>query len=428
MIDVLEHATEPTAGLGPSARTLIASVLGNGLEWFDFVSYGLFAELIARAFFPEAQPGMALVLAFSVFAIGFVVRPLGGILFGLYADRAGRRSALTVIMAVMAAGSLILALAPSYVSIGLAAPILILTARILQGLSVGGEFASASVFLVEHAPPGRRMFYGSLQMCSQGVGVLVASAFAFALQKSLPPDQLANWGWRIPFFVGAMVGPFGLYLRWRVAETPEFVKQIRRRAKIPPLSSQLPALLCGIGLVAVGTAISQLWHSYLSVYVVRELHLPRSDASLALTLAGIVEVCTYPLVGLLADRVGAFRVFFWGATVYLLIAWPLYAFMLAEPNLSRLLMGQLVASLLFATISGCHPGLLAALFPVSVRSTGVALSYNTAVLVFGGLAPATVTWLIEATGSPMMPAIYQIAIAIFSLALVAATMHGRRWG
>ncbi|WP_420962281.1 MFS transporter [Brucella sp. IR073] len=416
----------------PSFRTVAASVIGNGLEWFNFISYALFAQLIAQTFFPEAAPGLSLVLAFSVFAIGFVARPLGGLLFGLYADRAGRRKALFPMMAVMAAGSLMLALVPGYAAIGITAPLLVVIARILQGISVGGEFAASAVFLVEHAPPGRRMFYGSLQMCAQGVGVLVASAFAFLIEQSLPSAALADWGWRLPFFAGALIGPVGLYLRWKVSETPEFKAKSRHRKDFPSptivsvFSTQMPALLCGLALVAVGTAISQLWHSYLAVYAVRELHLSRTDAFLALAFAGLVEICAYPVAGWLADRIGAFRLFFWGAGLYMILAWPLYAFVLSAPDLTHLMMAQLVASLLFAALSGCHPGLLAALFPVSVRSTGVALSYNIAVLVFGAMAPALVTWLIQMTGNPMMPAIYQITIAILALAVVGASGSVRR--
>ncbi|WP_188821697.1 MFS transporter [Brucella endophytica] len=407
---------------------MIASVLGNGLEWFDFLSYGLFAQLIASVFFPETAPSTSLILAFLVFAVGFVVRPLGGIVFGLYADRAGRKASLSAMMVIMAVGSLILALTPSYESIGVAAPLLVVVARILQGLSVGGEFAGSAVFLVEHAPPGRRMFYGSLQMCAQGVGILAASVFAFGLERSLAPDQLTEWGWRIPFYAGAIIGPVGLYLRWRIAETPEFTAQRKQKhkASLQHLPEQMPAILCGMGLVAAGTSVSYLWHSYLSVYAVRELHLTRTDAFVALSLSGIVGICVYPLAGWLGDRIGAFKVFFWGAGLYALLAWPLYSFIVASPDLWHLLIAEFIASVLLGAIIGCHPGLLAALFPVSVRSTGVGLSYNLSVLLFGGLAPATVTWLIAKTGSPMMPAIYQIVIVTLAIVLVGALGSVRR--
>ncbi|MFH3480718.1 MFS transporter [Xanthobacter variabilis] len=415
---------------GSKARTIIASAIGNGLEWFDFLSYGLLAGSIAVAFFPDHAPGSGLILAFATFAVGFAVRPIGGVLLGLYADKAGRRGALAVMMGMMSGGSLLLALAPAYDQIGIAAPLLVVAARIVQGLSVGGEFAGSATFLVEHAPPGRRMFYGSFQMCAQGVGILAASLFIFALEQNLTPDAFGTWGWRIPFAAGAIIGPVGLYLRWRVAETPEFCapvsKSLAAGSVLRALRTEAPALRCGIGLIAVGTAIAYLWHSYLVVYVVHELHLTRTDALLSASASGALAVCLYPLAGWLGDRLGAFRLFSWSTAIFAALTWPLYAWLTGAPDFERLMAAQLVATAFLAFISACHPGLLAMLFPVKVRTTGVALCYNFSVLAFGGLAPLTVSWLVARTGSPMMPAVYQIVVAGLSLLLVLSASSARR--
>ena len=409
-------------------RAVLASVIGNGLEWFDFLSYAYFASIIARVFFPAGDRTASLLLTLGVFAVGFVVRPLGGLVLGLYADRYGRRKALSLLIVMMAAGTLLVGLTPSYASIGLLAPALVIAARIIQGLSVGGEFGTAAAMLTEYAPPGQRMFYGSFQMASQGVALLLASGFGFVLTTTLSPAAMQGWGWRVPFLVGALVGPVGFYIRHHVAESPEFV-QLRARAALAPAAParlSVPALLCAIGVIAVGTALNYLWHSYTPTFVVRELHLPLSSALGVTTVAGVVAIVAYPMAGWLADRVGAFRMFFPVVIAFTLAAWPLYHYLVAAPSVERLLATQVIATLFLSLMSGPHPGMLSALFPTALRSTGIALSYNIAVTLFGGLAPVTVTWLIATSGDPMMPAYYQVIVAVFSLVVVGATASAWR--
>ena len=419
----IEAAPRPAPGM--IRRAVAASVIGNGLEWFDFLSYAFFAQIIARNFFPARVPGLSLLLTFAVFALGFVVRPLGGLLLGLYADRAGRRPALVLLLGMMAVGTLLIGLAPTYAEIGLAAPLLVLLARLLQGLSAGGEFGSAAAMLTEYAPPGRRMFYGSFQMSSQGVALLLASLFGYVLQRSLSPAAMTEWGWRVPFLAGCLIGPIGLYIRAGVAESPVFAQLAASRAAPAPvlrgLAAEWRAIVCGIGVIAVGTALNYLWHNYTPTYVVRELHLPREAALLSLSICGALAIVAYPVAGWVADRVGAFRMFFPVVIAFALAAWPLYAYVAAAPDLGRLLAAEIVATLFLAAMSGPHPGMLSMLFPASSRSTGVSLSYNVAVLLFGGLAPLTVTGLLDATGDRMVPAYYQIATAAISLVLVGAT-------
>ncbi len=408
-------------------RAVVASVIGNGLEWFDFLVYAFFARTIGHHFFPASTPTASLMLTFATFAVGFVVRPFGGILLGVYADRAGRQKALALLIVLMAAGTLIVGLAPDYASIGLAAPLLIVLARVIQGLSVGGEFASAAAMLVELAPPGRKMFYGSFQMASQGMALLVASGISLLLTEAMAPAALEAWGWRIPFLLGSLIGPLGFYIRRKCAESPEFLALRAAGGALPvtgfapAMARQWRAVVCAFGIIAVGTALNYLWHSYTPTYVTEQLHLPLSAALAGSSLCGLVAIVVYPLAGLLADRIGAYRQFFIVVTAFAFCAYPIYAYVDAAPSVPRLFVSQLVATLFLGFMSGPHPGMLATLFPTGSRSTGVALSYNLAVTLFGGLAPVTVTWLIAVTGNRMMPAWFQILAAVISLAMVGAT-------
>lgn len=405
-------------------RAVIASVIGNGLEWFDFLSYAYFAGIISKVFFPRENATASLLLTLGVFAVGFIVRPIGGILLGIYADRAGRKKALTLLIGMMAVGTLLIGLSPGYATIGVAAPALVILARVIQGLSVGGEFGSAASMLTEYAPPGKRMFYGSFQMASQGVALLLASGFGYVLTTTLDAAQLQEWGWRVPFLFGALVGPVGVYIRHKVDESPEFLQmqaRLQAGAQAPAEPLSIAAVICAIGVIAVGTALNYLWHSYTPTYVVRQLHLPVSAALGGSTVAGLVAIVAYPIAGWVADRVGAFRMFFPVVIVFACLAWPLYHFVATDPSVEKLFAAQIISTLLLSAMSGQHPGMLAALFPTRRRSTGIAISYNLAVTIFGGLAPLTVTWLIAISGSPMMPAYYQIMAAVISLVMVGAT-------
>lgn len=413
-------------------RAVFASIIGNGLEWYDFVLYGFFAAAISNAFFPSSNHFLSLMLSLATFAIGFLVRPLGGIALGLYADHFGRKRALTLLILLMAGSTVAVGLIPSYASIGIAAPILIVCARLVQGLSVGGEFASATAMLVEYVPANRKMFYGSLQMVSQSIAVTLASFAGFITTVALPHDALLAWGWRIPFLLGALVGPIGFYIRRSVEESPEFETLVKRKGiahTSTPLRTVLrnhpTAILSGIGLIVVGTAATYLWNTYLPLYVTRQLHMPMEYALIGVTICGIISACLIPLIGRLADTVGPYRVYLSAVVAFGLASWPLFAYVTAHPDIARLLQAQVVANVLLAFMAAGVPGMIARLFPTAVRSTGMAIAYNVAVTVFGGLSPLTVTWMIHVSQSSMMPAVYLIIAAIISLALVLGTR--RAW-
>jgi MFS family permease len=432
-LDRIAGATAPQNPIEKSVlrRVIIASVIGNGLEWFDFVSYGYFAAMISRAFFPTAS-FLSIMLTFATFAIGFVARPIGGILLGAYADRHGRRQALTLLIVMMAFGTLTLGLTPSYATIGIAAPLIVILGRIVQGISIGGEFASATALLVEYVPENRRMLFGSFQMSAQAVGRVFAAGIGLMVIAAFTPAAIHAWAWRLPFLIGALVGPFGFYIRYRMAESPEY-HQLRHatpdlvKAPVRTVLSRygLP-LLCAFGLVIIGTATTYIWNNYLPVYVVRELHLPLWEDLFGVVLTSALDIFICILGGWLADRIGAYRMFFWLTAVTAMVSYPLFAYVLAAPSFTRLLEAQLVALTLFGLLTGLAPGMLASLFPVQVRSTGMAISYNLVVTVFGGFAPLTVTWMIHATKSDFVPAFYLIFTALLSILVVGSTQASVR--
>jgi MHS family proline/betaine transporter-like MFS transporter len=412
-------------------RVILASILGNGLEWFDFVSYGYFASIIAKVFFPAASD-LSLVLTYATFAVGFVVRPVGGIVLGAYADRYGRRQALSLLIVMMAFGTLTLGLTPAYASIGIAAPIIIVLGRVVQGISIGGEFGSATAMLVEYAPANRRMMFGSFQMSSQALGRVLATAIGLGVLLTFPPATVQDGAWRIPFLIGSLVGPFGFYVRYRLAESPEF----RRLQEHAPDVARAPVrevlqrhwlpLICAIGLTIIGTSLTYIWNTYLPTYVVEQLHLPLWQGLFGVAVTSAIGIGTCVLGGWLADVYGPYRMFFLFTAISALISYPMFAYVLAAPGFGRLFLAQLVVLTVFGLLQGSGPGLLAGLFPVSVRSTGMAISYNVGVTVFGGFAPLTVTWLIATTGSKLMPAFYIIAAGVLSIVVVGSTLSGVR--
>jgi MFS transporter, MHS family, proline/betaine transporter len=412
-------------------RVVFASILGNGLEWFDFVSYGYFASIIAKVFFP-AGSDLSLMLTYATFAVGFVVRPIGGIVLGAYADRYGRRRALSLLIVMMAFGTLTLGLTPAFATIGIAAPIIIVLGRVVQGISIGGEFGSATALLVEYAPANRRMMYGSFQMSSQALGRVLATIIGLSVLLTFPPATIQDGAWRIPFLIGSLIGPFGFYVRYRMAESPEFqlLQAHAADATRAPVREVLQRhwlqLICAIGLTIIGTSLTYIWNTYLPTYVVEQLHLPLWQGLLGVAVTSLIGIGTCVLGGWLADIYGPYRVFFLFTAISALISYPMFAYVLAAPGFGRLFLAQLTVLTVFGLLQGSGPGLLAGLFPVSVRSTGLAISYNVGVTVFGGFAPLTVTWLIAMTGNKLMPAFYIIAAAVLSIVVVGTALGGMR--
>lgn len=409
----------------PTFRVLAAAVVGNCLEWFDLIIYAFFALQIAKTFFPIEDPNTSLMAAFGTFGVSFVLRPLGGIVLGAYADRKGRKAALLVSMSLMMLGTLLIAVTPGYAKIGAAAPVIIVAARLLQGFSAGGEFASATTFLAEQSQK-RRSYYASWQFASTGLTTLIGSAFAVGLTHELTAEQIADWGWRIPFYFGLIIGPVALYMRRHVDETPEFLSAPPAlRPLRTAMRHQRLNMLRAAGIVILAT-VSMYTILYIPTYAVHQLKLSTVDGFRASLAAGSVLFLVTPISGLVADRIGRRRVAISMAVAFVAAPIPMFLWLSEESTGARLLVVQMAVALLTAGYLGAVPALLTDLFPIQSRSTGMSLSYNFSVMTFGGFAPFVITWLFRTTGSLASPGYYLAAAATLSTTALLATRGAQR--
>jgi MHS family proline/betaine transporter-like MFS transporter len=407
-------------------RAVAAASIGNALEWFDFIIYGFFAMVIAKLFFPAGNETASLLLTFASFGVTFVVRPFGAIVLGDFADRHGRKAALTLTISMMMVGTAITAFAPTYASVGIFAPIMVVVARMIQGFSAGGEFGSATVFLAEQNPT-RRGFYASWQFAGQGLSAVLATGFGAALNGVLTPQQMEMWGWRIPFLFGLLIGPVGYYIRRHIEETLEF-----RSAQT--ISAPLrETFACGKTrlLVAIGTIVLLTVAAYTAVYMptyaIRELGLPPVGGFLAGLLAGAIQIAVVPVAGTLSDRLGRLPIAAAAVVAILISVYPLFALLVAKPTMGWLLFVLAVLGVFVAVYAGAIAALICELFPIRVRATAVSTSYSLAVAIFGGFAPFIIASLIDLTGTNLVPAYYVMFAATISLvALGAAYRLGLR--
>jgi MFS family permease len=353
----------------------------------------------------------------ATFGVGFFMRPVGGIVLGMYADRRGRKAALQLIIGLMTLSMAIIAFAPTYAAIGIGAPLLILLARLLQGFATGGEFASATSFLVESAPARRRGFYGSLQMVGQSLAALAGAIAGSLIMRGLAPEQIDTWGWRLPFMFGLIIGPVGLYIRRYLEETDAFIES-RRTGTVTrnPLGAVFAQNARGLavtfGLVICGTISYYVVLVYMPTFAKTQLGMPLTDAFIAQVLGLSCLTLTIPLCGALSDRIGRRPVLMAATIAYFVLLYPLFAWVYASPTLQRLAIMQGILCSLVGVFFGPISTAIAEQFPTGVRSTGLAVAYNFAVMLFGGFAQFIVTWLIRQTGSPLAPAYYVMFGAI----------------
>ncbi|HET8868127.1 MAG TPA: MFS transporter [Agrococcus sp.] len=400
--------------LAAARKAVISSSIGAALEWFDIIVYASFAVVIAQNFFPEQDGVFGLILTFATFATTYLIRPLGGMVLGSYADRKGRKNALTITLLLMMVGTLIMAVAPTYAVVGVWGGVIILLSRLIQGFSAGGEFGTATTFLIETAPH-KKMFYASWQVAAQGASMLLASAFGFALNAWLSEEDLYAWGWRVPFFVGLLIGPVGLYIRARLSEPEEL--GIAERTKTPLgdlFVRHYGRLLTASAVIGVAT-ISVYMILYMPTFAVTNLDIPPAAAYLGGVVAGVIALVGSPYVGHLADRVGPARVMTWAAVAALVLAWPLFQIMVTLRSVAALVIVIALLGTIMALYFAPLPGLLSNLFPAEIRGTGLSVAYNVGVTLMGGLAPLALTWLLDLTGSLQAPSIYYIVIAVISL-------------
>jgi MHS family proline/betaine transporter-like MFS transporter len=408
-------------------RLIVAATIGNVFEWFDFVVYGFFAVTLAQVFFPAGDPTVSLLVTFGAFGLAYIVRPLGAIVVGGYTDRAGRKAGLLLSMALMMIGTTLMAVTPGYATIGLAAPIIVTIARLLQGFSVGGEFGSAVTFLAEHGG-GRRGFSASWQFATGGIITALASIFGVTLTTLLTHQELVDWGWRIPYFFGMLIGPAGLYVRSKVVDTPEFI-EAEKPATIPISDllrrHPLPVLLAlGISIISNSSFYLML---YIPTFGIKQLHLPEYTGFVATLVGGLILAIGCPLAGHWSDRIPRPLLMVIMCWLFVLTAYPAFYLMVAWPSLAACIIAVAWLQAVKAGYSGVLPSLLSEQFPVETRAIGVSLGFSTAVTIFGGFAPFVATWLIAQTGNPLSPSYYLIFTALLSLfALLAIQRRSRR--
>ena len=399
-------------------RAIAAAVVGNVLEWYDFAVYGYLAMVIGARIFPAEDEATALLSAFAAFGLGFLARPLGGIVIGRLGDRRGRKAALMLTMTLMAVGTVMIGLVPDFATIGLAAPALVVVARLIQGYSAGGEWGGSTAFLVEWAPEGRRGLVGSLQQASVAGGLLLGSGMAALISTVLSEPAMAEWGWRIPFLLGGVIAFVGLYLRRNVEETPAF-----RQAEAAPAPEATPGWQLGaraFGFTVLWTVSYYIFLSYMPTFAQRHLGIERADALWSNTLGLLALVLLVPLFGALSDRIGRKPLLLACCAGFLILPYPLFSLMLDGVPYATVIAIQIGFAALIAAFSGPGPAAIAEIFATRGRTTWMSVGYSLAVALFGGFAPFLATWLIGSTGTPIAPVFYVMAAAAVSLLVIAS--------
>ena len=403
-------------------RTIIAGMIGNVMEWYDFALFGYFAPVIATLFFPSENHLVSLVNTFGVFAAGFLMRPIGAALFGHLGDTVGRRQALAASVILMALPTFLIGLLPTYAAIGAAAPVFLTVLRLLQGLSVGGEYTGSITFLVESAPPERRGYAGSWTPFSAGVGSLLGSGVGALVTSDLPPDALYSLGWRVPFIAGVFVGLVGLYLRSSLPESRDFeAVRISGAVAASPVREALrlrrTEILMAVGLNWVSGVSFYMIFVYMTTYLTSILKFPLGAALTINSINMAVSTLLIPAVGALSDRFGR-KVFMLTAALGLaLLSYPLYR-LLFHDTFAAILAGQMTFAVLVAMYWGPLPATLVEMFPPRERYSALSIGYNTAIALFGGTAPLVATFLIKETGNVFSPSFYLILCAVVSLGTI----------
>ena len=400
-------------------KAVVGTVLGNWLEFFDFIVYSIFAVTIGKEFFPSDDPNIQILLSLATFGVGFLARPLGSVMIGAYADRAGRRAALTVTISCMAVGTAIMALTPSYAQIGIAAPVLLVGARLLQGFSAGGEMGAATTFLIESAPHGKRGLMGSWQLASQGLAIATGALIGFVLTISLPPEAMQSWGWRVPFIFGMLIAPVGMYIRRHMDETAEVVEHNSMGAVLGTLFRNHTKLMIICMLtVSGGTITTYVLNSYMVTYAIQTLQMPMATAVLAALIAGIVTFFGSLLGGALSDRFSRRALVIWPRLLLLLLIYPALAYVVGHKTLPVLLAVVGILSTLQAVSAAPGLVLLPECFPRNVRAAALSITYAVATTIFGSTAAVFSSWLVTTTGDPLSLAWFLIVANIVGLLAV----------
>jgi len=407
--------------LPAQARLIFASVIGNALEWYDFTVYAFLATIISKHFFPSSTPTVALLSTFAVFGVGFIARPVGGLLIGIYGDAKGRKPALLLTIGLMATGTCLIGLLPTYATIGIWAPILLVVARIFQGFSAGGEWGGSASFLVEWAPSNRRGLYGSFHPGSIFLGQVTGTAVTALLTTSLGSDTMLGWGWRVPFLLGALIGPLGILARNKIGETPVFERANDPRAPVvEPTRLPLKTMAFAFCFVAVQSVAIYMYLSFFPTFLQRYVGWSASSALWSTALATICTGLAVVSSGALSDRIGRKPLMITSCLIFLFLSYPLVWLILNGGNTALSVAVQAFLSANCGLFIGSMAAALVEMFPTRRRLTGLSTSYNLASMVFGGFAPFVATWLISRTDAPISVTYYVIFGAVVSLPAVLA--------
>ncbi len=393
--------------------------LGNILEWYDFTVYAYLASILGTKFFNSTNETAAVLATFAVFGAGFVARPFGGILIGMYGDRYGRKPTLLLTFTLIATSTGLIGVLPTAATIGLWAPILLVTARLLQGVSAGGEWGGSASFLVEWAPANRRGLFGSLHTASINLGQLLGAAVTGTVVVVLGPERMNEWGWRIPFLLGALIGPLGFVIRQRLHETPAFRRTHDSRNSAPLRRGQFSrTIFFAFAFPAVQSVLTYLFLSYFPTFSHRYAGLSHSAAIWSTALASFVIAATCVLSGFISDRVGRRPCMLAACAISFFLPWPILAAMVSGAPVWFVILGQAIFAAACGMFLGAMSAALVELFPTSRRMLGLTTGYNLQSMLFGGFAPFIAAWLIAATGHPVSIAFFIMLAAAISAAAI----------
>jgi MHS family proline/betaine transporter-like MFS transporter len=406
------------SALAKTRRAVGAAVVGNVLEWYDFSVYAFVAIYISRNFFPQGNEVTALLSTFLAYGLGFLARPLGAIVIGRLGDVRGRKAALLITILLMAVGTVLIGALPTFATIGYLAPLLLVVARLLQGFSAGGEWGSSTAFIVEWAPTGERGYYGSFQQTSVVAGLLLGSGVAALLNTVMTPADMTSWGWRIPFLLGAIIGPVGMYMRRTIDETPAYQRMAASPAAAHDPTS--PWLLAGraFGFTIVWTVCFYILLNYMPTYTQKYLNLSASAALWSNTIGLFVLLAAIPVMGRLSDRIGRKPLLLGCCVAYIVLPYPIFSFLVGGASYAALVAVQILFAVLISMFSGPGPAAIAEIFPTRSRSLWMTAGYALSVSIFGGFAPFISVWLIDRFASPLAHTFYLIAAAIVSTAVI----------
>ena len=415
-----------------AARGIAAATIGNALEWYDMSIYALLAIYIGHNFFPSDNAAVEVIQAFAVFGISYLIRPLGGLVLGSYADRKGMKKGLILTIRLMVLGTAIIAFMPGYGTIGLLAPLGLIVGRLVQGFSAGGEFGAATSYLLAQNK-GRKGFLGSFQFASQGLGALMAAITVVILTSVFTTEQMNDWAWRIPFLVGLLVGPAGWWIRRHVDEAPIEKADDQQaqggtkhnHAPVQQLfrSHKVSVLIAG-GALAISTALNFVLQ-YMPTFGIKQLGMNPSVSFSSLIISGVILTFATPIVGHLSDRYGRLKIMIPAVIGIVLLTIPLFLWLIAGKSFLVLAVVMTILGLLKALYFGALPSVMADVFTGPVRATGLSFSYNAAVAVFGGFTPMICAFLIETTGQPVAPGYYLAVLSIVSITALGAAFRFR---